>query len=184
MHWIWELREVKRAPGTLCWAAGGMEFVLHWNEETKAGAGMRKEEEDAPLDVLHLRCLLPTPEQGQVCRATETFKLELQLWDPYRDHLKPQSLWYQYGVNTKKGSLRIRPSCSSPRSPPTKNNCAFAKEDSRERTQACPWGWEKPSEFSGSQSKILFQEEVRDCVKCTSLLWGKLFLFILLEMIT
>ena len=40
---------------------------------------MRKEEEDAPLDVLRLRCPLPNPEEGQVCRAAETFKLELQL---------------------------------------------------------------------------------------------------------
>jgi len=40
---------------------------------------MGKGEEEAPLDVLHLRCPLPTQEEGQVYRAAETFKMELQL---------------------------------------------------------------------------------------------------------
>lgn len=92
MHWIWGVREVKReAPGTLCWAAGGW-VVLHWNEETEAGAGMRKEEEDAPLDVLHLRCLLPTPEEEAGLQGNRDIQAGATTLRPLqRPHLKPQS---------------------------------------------------------------------------------------------
>ena len=39
---------------------------------------------------------------------------------------------------------------------------------------------EKPSEFSRQpKQKFFSKRRVRSCAKCTSLLWGKLFLFVL-----
>ena len=86
------------------------------------------------------------------------------------------------GVNTKKGKSEDRAlmQLTSPPTPPKIIVHLLRRRQQREDT-AMPMRLGE-SEFSRQpKQKFFSKRRVRGCVKCTSLLWGKLFLFILMR---
>ena len=141
MHWIWGVREIKCAPGTLCWAVGGMGCLsLKWG--TEAGAGMGKGGGGCTIGCVTFEMSASHPRGRARLQGSGDIQAGATTLRPLqRPHLKPQSLWYQYRSEHKKREVwGLSPHATHLAPHPTKNNCAFSEEKTAERTHRCPWG--------------------------------------------
>lgn len=162
MHWIWGVREVKRAPGTLCWAAGGMGCLAlkwrdqGWSRDEKGGGGCTIGCVTFEMSASHPRERAGLQGNRDIQAGATTLR-PLQ-----RPHLKPQSLWYQYRSEHKKREVwGLSPHAAHLAPHPTKNNCAFAKEKTAERGHRHAHEARRKTKwvFQAAKAKILFQEE-------------------------